>query len=586
MNNLNIKPDSISGKAETNNSTFEIGLVLGGAASAGSYHAGVMDFLIEALEAWEAAKKEEKELPEKQRIIPPHNVKINVIAGSSAGGMVAAMCASELRSLPHKLIYTNDLPISTSRFYRSWIDEISLEKFLESTDLKNGQRVKSILNSEIISKIGEKYLLYDKNEPPFHREYISDNLKIVLTLANLRGIPYNIKFEGEKVTNYGMCAHRDHIIFQLDRDGTLHSDDPSGSSSSSDEQAWQTLYNCGIAVGTFPIALAPQLICRKTGVFDGRKWFIPFKEEMKDGQLYCTFKAESIAPSWPPNIRSNPNFDFQYLSLDGGIFNNEPFDLARRLMAPDSMLIESDYRKTQKAILLIAPFPELTTFNTNYVSQGYLAETIPQFLRALLNQGRFKIEDIYLAKSQNMYNRYMLTPKRNNNWSGRSLACGSLDGFSGFFNKQFRIHDYFLGRRNCQQFLRKHFALPFEKKSDKKNNPIFNDWTDAMVATYGIEDPGGITFLPVIPLVGTAQNKTHLCTYPTIQESSIDNYRNLFKKRLNQVIKSLMKHDIMRSKFVYTFFGIPLAWIISFWLTPKILNIIKKDFKLGKLIQE
>lgn len=582
MSNLNMEPKPwVSREAETNNSTFELGLVLGGAASAGSYHAGVMDFLIEALEAWESAKKEERELPKKQRIVPPHNIKIDVIAGSSAGGMIAAMCASELRSRPHELINTDDLPISTSRFYRSWIDEISLEKLLENTDLRKGQRVKSVLNSEVIRQISEKLLLYNINEPSFHREYISNNLKIILTLANLRGIPYDIKFEGEKVNNYGMCSHRDHIIFQLDDDGTLHSDDPSCNY----EQAWQTLCNCGVAAGTFPIAIAPQLICRKTGVFDNRKWFIPFEERMKDGQLYCTFKAESIAPSWPPEIGSNPNYDFEYLSLDGGIFNNEPFDLARRIMAPDSMMIESDYRKTQKAILLIDPFPELTTFNTNYVSHGYLAETIPQFIRALLNQGRFKIEDIYLAKNESIYNRYMLTPKRENNWPGRSLACGSLDGFSGFFNKQFRIHDYFLGRRNCQQFLRKHFALPFEKNSGQ-NNPIFNDWNNAMVESYSIENQDSIILLPIIPLVGKAQNKINLCPYPTIQESSLENYRGLFKKRINQLLKSLMRYDIMASKLAYALAGIPLAWFLSLWLTPKIIKIIKKDFKLGKLIQE
>ena len=71
--------------------TFEIGLVLGGAVSAGTYTAGVLDYLFEALEAWEAAKKKEAQLPLSQRKIPPHNVKINVIAGGSAGGMIAAM---------------------------------------------------------------------------------------------------------------------------------------------------------------------------------------------------------------------------------------------------------------------------------------------------------------------------------------------------------------------------------------------------------------------------------------------------------------------------------------------------------------
>ena len=36
--------------------TFEIGLVMAGAVSAGAYTAGVVDFLIEALDTWDQAR--------------------------------------------------------------------------------------------------------------------------------------------------------------------------------------------------------------------------------------------------------------------------------------------------------------------------------------------------------------------------------------------------------------------------------------------------------------------------------------------------------------------------------------------------
>jgi predicted acylesterase/phospholipase RssA len=75
---------------QTDKKNFEIGLVLAGAVSAGAYTAGVMDFLLEALEEWNKAKEEGKK-------IPMHNVKIKVITGASAGGMTAAMAAVEVR---------------------------------------------------------------------------------------------------------------------------------------------------------------------------------------------------------------------------------------------------------------------------------------------------------------------------------------------------------------------------------------------------------------------------------------------------------------------------------------------------------
>jgi predicted patatin/cPLA2 family phospholipase len=44
-----------------NAKTFEIGLVMAGAISAGSYTAGVIDFLIHALDAWEGEKQKERD---------------------------------------------------------------------------------------------------------------------------------------------------------------------------------------------------------------------------------------------------------------------------------------------------------------------------------------------------------------------------------------------------------------------------------------------------------------------------------------------------------------------------------------------
>mgnify|MGYP000712257296 FL=1 len=70
--------------------TFEIGLVLAGAVSAGAYTAGVLDFLIEALEAWYADKQDGKD-------VPRHEIKIRVIAGASAGAITGAITATALR---------------------------------------------------------------------------------------------------------------------------------------------------------------------------------------------------------------------------------------------------------------------------------------------------------------------------------------------------------------------------------------------------------------------------------------------------------------------------------------------------------
>lgn len=79
---------------------FEIGLVLAGAVSAGAYSAGVIDFLIEALDKWYTAKESEAGVPLEKRLVPSHDVCLRAMSGSSAGSMVAARLPSCLTKLP------------------------------------------------------------------------------------------------------------------------------------------------------------------------------------------------------------------------------------------------------------------------------------------------------------------------------------------------------------------------------------------------------------------------------------------------------------------------------------------------------
>src|SRR5258708_19377000 len=76
--------------------TFELALVLGGTVSAGAYTAGALDFLIEALDCWEAARANGDPL------VPRHRVVLRVITGASGGGVNAAIAARALNfDFPH-----------------------------------------------------------------------------------------------------------------------------------------------------------------------------------------------------------------------------------------------------------------------------------------------------------------------------------------------------------------------------------------------------------------------------------------------------------------------------------------------------
>lgn len=107
----------------SNPPTFHLGLTMAGAVSAGAYTAGFMDYLFEALYAWEQKKSEnianvgtEKYDPR----IPMHNVMIEAMGGASAGGMVSVISA-----LTTYDTYTPVKKISYSKtgnlLYDSWV---------------------------------------------------------------------------------------------------------------------------------------------------------------------------------------------------------------------------------------------------------------------------------------------------------------------------------------------------------------------------------------------------------------------------------------------------------------------------------
>lgn len=77
------------------NQKFKICLTMVGAVSAGASTAGVVDYLLETMELWEKAKQRNKALGirhvDYDHSLPMHEVEIDVISGSSAGGITGAL---------------------------------------------------------------------------------------------------------------------------------------------------------------------------------------------------------------------------------------------------------------------------------------------------------------------------------------------------------------------------------------------------------------------------------------------------------------------------------------------------------------
>lgn len=518
------------------NETFEIGLVGAGAISAGAYTGGVVDFMVHALDRWYEAKGGKED-------VPPHDVKISVFSGASAGGITAALAAGYLGSDQPPIADENDARANRgkNKLFESWVERIDIASLLESRDLPDKHSpVPSLLDSSVLTEIADSGL--DIQPRAQRRPYLAENFELLLTVTNLRGVPYAFKVMGSQSSSYDMSLHADYMHFRINDSGQNGLPDRHTLSwrdfGEADHPCKAKLKLAALASGAFPLGLAPRTLREPfpPDPYSARLWSIPTPASANPHQCVT---AAPIAANWG---QLPPAFEYAFRCVDGGVMNNEPLELARAILAggPDKRN-ERDGNKADKAVLLIDPFPSQNSFNpAEKVEEADLLELVLGLFGALKNQARFKPDELMLAGDDVTYSRFMIAPTRGGEIY--PIACGALGGFGGFLKRDFRAHDFFLGRRNAQKFLKDHFVLP-------ENNPLFNGWDDPMRERYCVRDPAyqpvtvkGQRLLPIIPLVGEAANKD--CFKPSWPRYEADDLEKLLDRvssRVDKVVDRLVE---------------------------------------------
>lgn len=442
----------------TDHAEFELGLVMAGAISAGAYTAGVMDFMIEALDAYYAAR----ERPDWEG--PRHGVRVPVLAGASAGGMTSAISAVHfMHDLAHQRPGSDTASPKSNQLYNSWVREIDIAKLLGNRDIEKRRALVSALDSTALWDIasGALEVAGERRKRP----WVGDPLAIFLTVANLRGVPYGFQLYGAGSSDaYGMTNHMDDMRFAV----TWDAENPAGflplDPSACPGGNWPTLARAALATGAFPIGLSPQVLTRS-----GNDYFD--RHDMRD----------------PAFGEARPdNYDF--LCVDGGLMNNEPLELARRHLSGGGRLRNPrEGEAAQRAVIMIDPFPNKIVFDPKADNDDRLFAILPKMFGALVDQARFKPEELELAEKSDVYSRFMISPSRrdaNGRQAEYAIASATLGGFGGFFEESFRRHDYLLGRKNCRSFLRRYLVLP-------ESNPLFADMTDEQREAWYVRERNG-----------------------------------------------------------------------------------------------
>lgn len=466
------------------NKVFEIGLTMAGAISAGAYAAGIMDFLFEALDEYAAARKS----PDWDG--PRHDVRVPVMTGASAGGMTSAISALHaFHDLDHVRPGAPPPAPERNRLYSSWVTDISIERLLDTKDLDGPRQqdgVLSLLCCDVLDEIVEAAFSLAPGVKT--RDWIGRGadrgLRVMATLTNVRGVPYSFPiFGGNSPERFGMLNHGDYYDFligvgapPLPPAACVTGPTPLDAGDLGAAE-WAIFKTVALATGAFPVGLRPRQIVRPD-----TSWF------STNGVVGYDDPATGTFVNIPPdvNFREAP---YAYVSVDGGAIDNEPLELARRFLSGGAaQRNDPNGEAASKAVILIAPFPSFVKSPPDN-SGMRLTHLLPLIGSALIDQARFKPEELQKASDDANFARYMISPTRQGNGSDAAkkypIACGALGGFSGFLHQSFRRHDYLLGRRNAQAFLRWNFSLP-------TTNPLF-DGVKIDRERWIVRDAGGQT---------------------------------------------------------------------------------------------
>ncbi len=528
-------PTSYKPAPWTHDGTFHLGINMAGAVSAGAYTAGALDFLMEAIEQWYLAR-------ETDPAVPKHKLSIDVFSGASAGGMCAAI-ASVMVQAPFQHIWNADDPTvqgTTNRFYESWVNRIGIDPLLGTDDLGRGKPVISVLDSTIIDHIAD-YAIHPR--PPAPPPFISPSLTLFLSLTNVRSIPYVLDSGGAGNTGAN-TSDEEKVAFYADRlqfetvQGTGVPLSPRAKPlpvGKPGAGAWPLLKEAAKATGAVPIALAPRRLQRDREDYTHSPWL----------PLTAVHPPDS-PPAWGISAETT----IETLNVDGGVTDNDPFELAHDFLAihnPDAFTNpETGQRcnprepeKANCAVLTVAPFPASCEFESDYKFDvnSSLVGMLPNLMTVLLSQSRFLGESLTAAFGASSSNRFVLAPSDTNRPSKKALQCALVGAFGGFFERGFRAHDYQLGRRNCQQFLKEHFVLA-------ESNGIIQAGLSGMstedralaLANHSVMADGKPRMMRIIPLCGSAIAEV---TEPVRAKMTEDRLQNILEKvgdRLSAIV--------------------------------------------------
>ncbi|MTJ83186.1 MAG: hypothetical protein F8N37_19545 [Telmatospirillum sp.] len=541
---------------------FELALVLGGTVSAGSYTAGALDFLFEALDEWEKAKATG------DASVPRHQVVIRFMVGTSGGGVTSAIAARALAYAyppvskaspdPHPPQNTGSSSgyATGNPLYDIWVNELHLAGFLETGDL-NGATVPSLLNGGVIDAAAARIVEFAPVDQALStaRPWVASPLRVIMTVTNRRGVPYRFDFGSSSEIFVNHADHLRHAVVYPNAASAAFRPDESTLSFEGARTpgaiGWDQFAEHAKAPAAFPAGFPQRQIVRPREDYRYRVVAMPAATVTAaaaiaaGGSIPVCGGIAALTPDWDRMISGDGPDDgyYRFSAADGGATDNEPIELGRTALAGYDGCNDRDPMSARRAVLLIDPFGGDAPLG-DAAPRGLLPDLLG-LPNVLVQQARYDTRDVRMALDPNVGSRFMLSASRGETKGQKALATAGLGAFLGFACRDFRRHDYLLGRQNCQDFLR--------------GTLLFPDGARAFGPPGAEGDPR-----PLIPLFGSCAVDEALDPWP---QGRLDPaaYRDGIEDRFKALVAGLSQDTVLS--------GLP-AWLLEHlgegWVADKV----------------
>lgn len=526
-------------RSEPPDGTFELAIACAGATSTAAYTAGVLDFFFEAFDCWHEARRTAPDS------VPGHDVLVRALVGTSGGGMALAIAAAHATrrfppvSAADVKAFLAEKPGSKSPafqrlhanpFFAAWVLGIdatagvdpetgaSLPGLLQPETAKSeGREGASVLNCAIIDRLAIAAIQSGRpKDEPMRRNWLADPLEVRLTATNLNGAPYSLSFGGTDLVQTFLLG-RDEMAFGVETHGARPHDlghltvgeacPPDclflSQSDARTSERWSLLGQSAMATGALPVVLRQRKLSQDKDVYVWRT---------------LRYHDENQMSVWSPPWWKAEQQRLDFTASDGGFTHDPPFEHARKRLAGLEGRNPRAGDKAHRALVLIDPL--LGTERRRETRD--LGEVLMALVSAPMEQTRLDaVSSMRADESQRAYSRFMIAPRRSHPTAPKAeklrgsfaLVAAGARAFLGFMHVSYRAHDFLLGRRNAQKFLRDAFSVPID-------NPIITRWNDAHKRPF---EAGGfqaarendLPHFQIVPLVGSARESLPAPDWPS-----------------------------------------------------------------------